>query len=635
MAIGALRRPLTVLLLLCALLPLGAGRAAAHAVLEREAPADGVLLRTAPTEVVLRFSEDVSVPPDAVRVLGPDGLRADDRRPGHAGGDGRTVRVGLGGRLPRGTFTVSWRVVSADGHPVSGGSSFSFGRESAAVAAPAQDTGGGPVALLYGVGRGLSYAAFCLLAGGAFLAAVCLRGPVPAPLRRLLLTAWLGLVAATVLLLVLRTPYESGGSLDAAALRATAGGRPARALLLRLALAVLLGPVLRQAEPYPAGPRRAGPSAVAALLLPAALVCGTAATWAAAEHASVGPQAALAVPLDLLHLLAAAVWLGGLAALLVLLRRAPEPAARAAGAAARFSRAAQAAVAVLAVTGAYQSWRQVGSWDALTGTGYGRLLLAKLAGVALLLAAAGYSRRWTARPARQPLRADARTAVAVAAVAARPAADARPAAADGPLGSDAPAGGPAGAPDEGPSGSDGPDAPFPEPAEAAPGTGDARRRLLRSVAAEVAVGAVVLALTTALTAAEPARTGRGSAAAAAAPAPTAFLELPFDTGAPAGRGRGKVDVVMDPGRTGDNTLQAVVLARGDAVALVPEVRVRIALPERGIGPMEVRLRRRGYVWQADDLRVPLPGRWTVTVVVRTSDTDEDTVTGRMDVPPYR
>ncbi|MFF4652968.1 copper resistance protein CopC [Streptomyces sp. NPDC001380] len=633
MAIGALRRPLTVLLLLCALLPLGAGRAAAHAVLERAAPAGGVLLRTAPTEVVLRFSEDVSVPPDAVRVLGPDGLRADDRRPGHAGGDGRTVRVGLGGRLPRGTFTVSWRVVSADGHPVSGGSAFSFGRESAAVAAPAQDTGGGPVALVYGVGRGLAYAAFCLLAGGAFLAGVCLRGPVPAPLRRLLLAAWLGLVAATVLLLVLRTPYESGGSLDAAALRATAGGRPARALLLRLALAVLLGPVLRQAEPYPAGPRRAGPPAVAALLLPAALVCGTAATWAAAEHASVGPQTALAVPLDLLHLLAAAVWLGGLAALLVLLRRAPEPAARAAGAAARFSRAAHAAVAVLAVTGAYQSWRQVGSWGALTGTGYGRLLLAKLAGVALLLAAAGYSRRWTARPARQPLRADARTAAAVAAVATRPAAEA---AADGPLpggplGPDAPGG----APDDGPRGSGGPDAPLPEPAEAAPGTGDARRRLRRSVAAEVAVGAVVLALTTALTAAEPARTGRGSAAAAAAPAPTAFLELPFDTGAPAGRGRGKVDVVMDPGRTGDNTLQAVVLARGDAVALVPEVRVRIALPERGIGPMEVRLRRRGYVWQADDLRVPLPGRWTVTVAVRTSDTDEDTVTGRMDVPPYR
>ncbi len=63
----------------------------------------------------------------------------------------------------------------------------------------------------------------------------------------------------------------------------------------------------------------------------------------------------------------------------------------------RFSRLAFASVAVLVVTGVYQSWRGLGSWDALAGTTYGRLLTLKLVAVALLLGAAAVSRRWTAR----------------------------------------------------------------------------------------------------------------------------------------------------------------------------------------------------------------------------------------------
>ncbi|MGA5701608.1 copper resistance CopC/CopD family protein [Peterkaempfera bronchialis] len=599
MAVGGLRLRLrlsrafaAVLVLLCtvpALLLVGAGRAAAHAALASTSPAQDAVTASAPKEVVLSFSEDVSVPSEAVRVLGPDGLRVDDRRPGHAGGDGRTARVALPGPLAEGTYVVSWRVVSADSHPVSGGFTFSFGRASSgAPEVPVEDAGGGAVGVLYDLGRYLAYTGFCLLVGGAAFAGWCRRAAVPGPLRRLVLAGWLMLLSATAALLVLRAPYESGGGLgavfDLASVRETAGGRPAVALLLRLVLVVLLGVALRRAAARRVGTRtsRRGWSGS---LLPGAAACGTAATWAAAEHASAGLQVPLAVPLDLLHLLAMAVWLGGLAALLVTLYRVADPLPELASAAARFSRLAQGAVVVLALTGAYQSWRQVGSWHALGGTGYGRLLLAKLGGVAVLLAAAGYSRRWTAR-----LRA-----------------------ASAPV--------------------DGPAVPV---AGAQREEGPERRRLRRSVAAEVGVGAVVLALTALLTTTEPGRTQEEfGTVAAAAPAPTVYLELPFDTGAAGGRGRGSVSVVMDPGRVGDNSVQAVVLTRGRAIAVVPELRIRMALPERGVGPLEVRLQRRGAAWQADDLRVPMAGRWTVTAVVRTSDIDEDTVTAEVDIPPYR
>lgn len=121
---------------------------------------------------------------------------------------------------------------------------------------------------------------------------------------------------------------------------------------------------------------------------------GLAATWAMSEHASTGLQAGIAMPVDVLHLLAVAAWLGGLTALLVALYRGP---AVERAAVRRFSRVAFGSVVVLALTGLYQSWRQVGSWSALTGTSYGQLLLVKVGLVALLVAVAGLSRRWTGR----------------------------------------------------------------------------------------------------------------------------------------------------------------------------------------------------------------------------------------------
>lgn len=126
---------------------------------------------------------------------------------------------------------------------------------------------------------------------------------------------------------------------------------------------------------------------------------GLAATWAMAEHASTGLQPAVAMPVDVLHLLAVAAWLGGLAALVVSLYWGP-PVERAA--VRRFSRIAFGSVVVLVATGLYQSWRQVGTWRALTDTAYGRLLLIKVALVVVLVGIAWLSRQWTGRLAEVP-----------------------------------------------------------------------------------------------------------------------------------------------------------------------------------------------------------------------------------------
>ncbi|MFE0812719.1 copper resistance CopC/CopD family protein [Streptomyces sp. NPDC058848] len=579
-----------------ALLVLGvgaAGPASAHAALRSTDPGDGSVLRSAPRHVTLTFTESVGLRDDSFRVLDPGGHRVRTGEAGRAEGRSDTARVTLSGELGEGTYTVAWRVVSADSHPVSGAFTFSVGKPSAATAA----VDPGPTehlatAALHHIARYLAHLAAALLIGAAAFVALC-RPPDPAPLRRPLVASWWTLLASTAALLLLRAPYEAGTGpsavLDVSALGDTASTRPGALLLARLALLVPVALLLVRA----ARRRVRTPVSAAAGV---ALAVGLALTWAAAEHASAGIQVPVAMTSSVLHLLATAVWLGGLVALLVTLRGTTDAAV-----VARFSRVAFASVTVLAVTGVYQSWRGLGSWQALTGTAFGRLLLAKLAAVAVLLAAAAVSRRWTAALAdsgtvlreRERERAPERVPERV--------------------------GGPPGGGEAGGGG------PAPEPPGPAPAAGTAvdahRRGLRRSVVAEATVAAVVLAVTTVLTSTVP---GRAAAEAArTAPAggvlPASVTTIPFEIG---DIGRGTVQITLDPGRTGDNAVQAVVFGPDGSLAAVPELRLSFTLPDQDVGPIDAELVDRGGYWSANSLTLPLPGTWTMRTTVRVSEIDQ-------------
>ncbi|NEB12566.1 copper resistance protein CopC/CopD, partial [Streptomyces coelicoflavus] len=345
--------PVLVLLLLG-----GAGPASAHAALASTDPGDGTVLRRAPAHVTLTFSESVGLRDDSFRVLDPGGHRVHTGEAGRADGRADTARVALPGELGEGTYTVAWRVVSADSHPVSGAFTFSVGKPSQAAApvdtGPTEDP---LTAGLHKTARYLSYLAVALLVGTAAFVALC-RPPDPAPLRRTLVAAWWTLLAATVALLVLRAPYEAGtgpsAALDPAALGDTLTTRPGVLLLVRLGLLVPAALYLVHAARTARADRRGRRRPPLTAVVGAVLAVGLALTWAAAEHASAGPQVPVAMTSSVLHLLATAVWLGGLVALLTTLRSArPAPDATTV---ARFSRTAFTAVTVLVVTGVYQSW---------------------------------------------------------------------------------------------------------------------------------------------------------------------------------------------------------------------------------------------------------------------------------------
>ncbi|MFD4996101.1 copper resistance CopC/CopD family protein [Streptomyces buecherae] len=692
------RRVLTVLgallaALLCAL-GAGASPAAAHAALTGTDPAKGAVLQRAPERVTLTFSEGVLLSDDSVRVLDPRGERVDDGKPAHVAGRSSTATVGLRSGLPDGTFTVAWQAVSEDSHPVGGAFTFSIGAPSkTSVVLPSAEPDE-TVSALYGTARYAAYAGFVLLVGGCVFAGHCHanRG-----VRRVVATGWGTLFGATVALLLLRGPYTSGGrglgaAFDLGLLRDVLDTKPGTALLCRLLLlaaaavcvAVLFGSYApagdgraRGAAGRPARPARGGgraPVAGPALAgrtdlawsvgVGGALVAGgLAATWALAEHASVGIQRALAVPVDIVHLLAVAVWLGGLTALLVALRteaRLPRLAVR------RFSRLAFGSVVALVATGLYQSWRQVGSWHALTDTEYGRWLLVKVGLVVLLVGVAGLSRRWTSQldTARDTTR-DTAPATRGAATTAKAEAQAKAAPEAGPEAEPEPKSEPK--PEPGAATKAGSKAKAKTGAKTKAGAkagskaaeGGARaaqlarqraavsaartRRerdadptrsgLRRSVAVETGVAVVLLAVTTVLTGTQPGRaeTEQEAAGQSVTTGPVS-LSVPYDTGGP--NGRGTAEVTLDPGRSGDNTFHAYLTNPAGKPADVPELKASLTLRERGIGPLGVSLNRvsAGH-WSATGVQLPMPGDWQLSLTVRTSDIDQVTETDTLKVGP--
>ncbi|MFC9285618.1 copper resistance CopC/CopD family protein [Streptomyces sp. NPDC057052] len=660
----------------------GAGQAFAHAALTGSDPAQGTVVEKAPAQVSLTFSEQVSTGAGSVRVLDPKGRRVDTGEPSAVGGTTYAVRLHSG--LPDGTYTVTYQVVSADSHPVAGAYTFSIGAPSAtSVPATAREAGGGVVGRLYGFGRYLSYAGFIVLAGGAAFVLGCWPGGAGVrAVQRLVVSGWLALTSATLFLLLLRGSYTGSGRIgdvfDLDLLGQVLQTKPGAALVSRLLL--LAAAALFIAVLFGAYDKREGEEKrdlTFGLAIGGTVVAaGLAASWAMAEHASTGLQPGIAMPVDVVHLLAVAGWLGGLCALLVALYRGDTPVE--VSVVRRFSRVAFGSVVTLVATGVYQSWRQLGSWSAFTETRYGQLLLVKIGLVALLVGVAWISRRWTGRleetagagagdaeaadteaatgattsettaaEAADTGAATAKTASVETASVETAGAGAAGAAAKPGAGktSGAAAGSGSGSVAGSASGGGTEDAERAVQLARQRAAVDATRQkrlrdadphrlgLRRSVLAEAGVAVVLLVVATALTSTEPGRTEQAAKAATAASSSSSSssdasgavtLDMSFDTGGTDGKGVVSVDI--DPARTGANEMHVYVTRPNGRAFDVPEVKVAFTLESKKIGPLPVTPDHitTGH-WSANAVQIPMAGEWQVAVTVRTSDIDQVTV----------
>jgi len=557
-----------LLALLACLLP---ARAAAHAQLEGTAPQRGSVLRRAPERVVFRFSEPVEGSFGAVRVFDAAGRRVDEGDAYHPGDRSSAIAVDLRDGLPDGTYTATYRVVSADSHVIASGIVFSVGRAGAAGKTVGEllagSDAGGDVDALLGIARGVQFGAIAVALGALAFLLLVWRAALPAALRaeaerararRAFARRMRTLVAAAALAGAL------SGLLGIAMQGAEAAGLPAldglRPTIVRETLSTRFGTVWALGVlawlalgllAWALLSGRGGRAVAWLLALPAA--------WLAllpglGGHAAAQAPVALLLPANVVHVAAMALWSGGLAALLLALpaatRALSDPADRTrllAAALARFSPLALAAVGAILLTGVVQSLKLLDLPGDLLDSGFGRAVLVK---AALLLALIGLG-AWQRRRSLPRLRA-------LAAGAAAP--------------------------------------------------GAAGLLLRRALRAELLLIVGVLAATAVLAASSPASRQQAG---------------PFDT--TTAIGPLQLQLTVDPAQVGANAVHLYVIDPRDGSQFrgAREVELSATEADRGIGPIRQTpdLAGPGH-WTLAAMPFGVAGSWEVRVTVRVSDFDE-------------
>jgi copper transport protein len=354
----------SVLCVLCAV-PQGAS---AHAVLVASSPGAGTRVDRAPQLVTLTFDEPVETSVGSLRVFDAKGDSHTVGRVFHPSGDPRTIAARLAG-LQRGHFVVSWQVVSADSHIVDGAFAFGFGMAAGEAPNLHRDPASASALMLV---RALMLAS-ALLGIGLAITSALLGTRMPATYRDVQMGAWITLASFAFTDVLLRADITSGSP---AAVFATRVG------MLR-GVTIAASVIALAVSALSAGRQWNIP------LLAVALVAAL--SMSLAGHAAVGSWVVIGVSADLLHLLAAATWIGVLALAVAL------PSDAEVGIVAPL---AGTAVVAIVITGIVQTVRNVGSFSPLLSTAYGFALDLKIGLLALTLLAAFGARRALSRDRR-------------------------------------------------------------------------------------------------------------------------------------------------------------------------------------------------------------------------------------------
>ena len=533
--------------------------AVAHATLVRSIPAQGTIVRAAPELVMMTFDEAVEGNFGSVRVFGPNGQRLDAGKAFHPGGRADRLAVKVDPTAPVGTSTVTWRAVSADGHVVGGGYTFSIKRQSEpnqSVAQLSQPTAA-PLStrLLMGAARTGQFAAIAVALGAIlFLLLVWerlpeegrrLRGGYDSRIRRRLSVALaaasaVGLSASIVGVVAQGEIAEGFSAFDGLTWSAVSDTLGTRFGMVWGIAAIAWAAVAAGTFLI----RRPGRIA-AVLAIPLGFLT---AVPALSGHAAARDNPGLEAALNVTHVVAMSAWVGGVAALLVVVF--PVVAGRdgssrlLAAVFERFSSVAIWAVALVVVTGVAQTALTLQSLSQIYSSSYGRALLIKIVGLLALITAGGLHRRRVI-PKLKP-----------------------------------------------PAGFGGASA------------GLARRVLL----AETALFALIMIATAALASFSPAAQAQIGPVSESFEAGPVLVQMTVD---PARVGGNTIHLLLSDPKTGASYTKAI------------EVRASETLPAKSLGPLTQRAHRAGPGhWIVAGAPVPAAGAWKLEVTVRVSAFDE-------------
>ena len=541
--------------------------AGAHAQLLESTPERGAQLEHSPGQVTVEFNEPVEASFGAVRVYDSEGNQVDDGKLTRPGGTSAAVAIGLPDDLPDGPYTATFRVISADSHPVNGGFVFSIGQADKAALSVSevleQSETGAVTKIGFGAVRALLYAAIALALGGMiFGLAIWRRSRLELELierldwrfsdaaRRLIVGASLALALLSLLGLIFQTAVAAGtgfwAALDPGLIGEMAETRYGVTAIIRILAALLFAGMAIALLRRPFLSRR---GVAYAILAPVGLVI--AASLGAGGHPGSVTPVWLMLGADTLHVLAMAGWFGGLALLLFLvprLTRDLEPGDRTrllAALVGRFSPLALAAVGLVIASGVIQTVVHLEEVSELWRTAFGRAIAIKVLLLLGLVALGAFNRRRVAPRLRQL-------------------------AADGA------------------------------------GSGGAGRALRNALQAEIALAATVL----------------GVAAVLVSLAPASSAQAMFVDSQTAGPVQ--VELTFEPLKVGPQELHLYLLdaQTGAQWDQTRDVEMTATEPDRGLGPLTLNLQRVGpghYIGLGPMIAVP--GTWTFEIRIRVSEFD--------------
>ena len=380
------RRLVATLAILVGVLALGTTAASAHATLESSSPADGQSVLTSPSEIRITFSEAVTTISGGLSVLDADGKTVDVGNSEVVGG--RTLVAPISETLSDGTYVATYRVLSADGHPVSGSLLFAVGAGALDRSAQPSSSGDRLWEIIGGISRFIMYLAALVAAGVAFFLAFIHdhaedRWRIVPFVRIGSILALLSAIGIVMSQAALLTGKGAGAITDSTVLRDVLNqnlGWSLALLMIGLAAVHLSTDI---------------PKKVVSQSL--AVYGGLAVTvsFAVWGHATELSPTAISLAADAIHATAAALWLGGLVGLVMVLSvRTPETVRATAGIIGRFSRMAFWSVIALTLAGLTLTITGSGaSLNSILTTTWGQLVLAKIGLTLIVVLIAAWNRR--------------------------------------------------------------------------------------------------------------------------------------------------------------------------------------------------------------------------------------------------
>ena len=380
------RQLVAALAILVGVLALGTTAASAHATLESSSPADGQSVLTSPSEIRITFSEAVTTISGGLSVLDADGKTVDTGNSEIV--DGRTLVAPISESLSDGTYVATYRVLSADGHPVSGSLLFGVGEGALDRSALPSSNGDRLWEIIGGISRFIIYLAALVAAGVAFfLAFIHDRAEDRwriVPFVRigsiLALFSAIGIVMSQAALL---TGKGAGAVTDSNVLRDVLNqnlGWSLALLMIGLAAVHLSTDIAKKVVSQ-------------SLALSGGLAITV--SFAVWGHATELSPTAISLAANAIHATAAALWLGGLVGLVMVLSlRAPETVGSTAGIIGRFSLMAFWSVIALTIAGLTLTITgSDASLNSILTTTWGQLILAKIGLTLIVVLIAAWNRR--------------------------------------------------------------------------------------------------------------------------------------------------------------------------------------------------------------------------------------------------